>query len=139
MVVTGIQFTPPPVEPQENTGVTPYQQTPSLTVGMPTEVADSDESDTLLPRQVLLGALRDGRLRVRSCITIILATEGQHVIAEAAEFNEFGFGDNLSEALIDLQRAIAELFFALEREQYRLGPDLKNVWASLQEKIIKRP
>ena len=64
--------------------------------------------------------------------------EDQHVITEAVEFNEFGFGKNFSEALSDLQRAIAELYFTLEQKQDRLGPDLQHVWANLQQKILRR-
>jgi len=93
---------------------------------------------TAVPSEALLGSLRDGRLRVHSPIKVRFATEGKHNIAEAVEFNEFGFGENTSEALIDLQRAIAELYLTLEKEQNRLGTDLQGVWTILQEKIHKR-
>lgn len=91
----------------------------------------------LLRKRVLVGSLRDGRLRVYSPFKVKFTIEGHNVIAEAIEFNEFGFGENASEALIDLQRAIAELYFTLEGEQHRLSPDLQNVWSVLQEKIQK--
>lgn len=91
-----------------------------------------------VPDQILLGSLRDGRLKVHSPIKVRFATEGKHTIAEAAELDEFGFGENISEALADLQRTIAELYFTLEKEQKRLGKDLKGVWATLQKKIHKR-
>jgi hypothetical protein len=91
-----------------------------------------------IPSESLLGSLRDGRLRVNSPIEVKFTTEGEHVIAEAVELNEFGFGENPSEALIDLQRAIAELYLTLEKEQKRLGTDLQGVWTILQEKILKR-
>ena len=91
-----------------------------------------------VPSEALLGSLRDGRLRVHSPMKVRFATEGKHNIAEAVEFNEFGFGENTSEALIDLQRAIAELYLTLEKEQNRLGTDLQGVWTILQEKIHKR-
>jgi len=89
------------------------------------------------PDQILLGSLRDGRLRVRSPIKVEFTAEGEHIIAEAVDFNEFGFGNNTSEALIDLQRAVAELYLTLEKEQDRLGKDLQGVWVILQEKIHK--
>lgn len=96
---------------------------------------------TQLPRlvdtEVLVGSLRDSKLRVRSPFSVKFMVEKPHVIAEAVEFNEFGFGDNWSEALADLQRAIAELYFTLEEEQEQLGADLQRVWASLQQKIQK--
>ncbi|MGH9427950.1 MAG: hypothetical protein ACRD2L_16825 [Terriglobia bacterium] len=72
-------------------------------------------------------------------IRVKLAREDQHIIAEAAELTEFGFGANLSEALHDLQRAIVELYFTLEQDQHRLGPDLQQVWAALQRTILRRP
>lgn len=91
-----------------------------------------------LPSHIKLGALRDGRLRVVSPISVNLSTEEQQVIAEAVELNEFGFGANPSEAIMDLQHAIAELYFTLEEEQDRLGKDLLQTWARLQQKICKR-
>ncbi len=93
----------------------------------------------VLPDHILLGSLRDGRLRVQSPITVKLTKEDQHVIAEATELNEFGFGTNLSEALRDLQRAIIELYFTLEAEQDRLGPVLQKIRATLQRKLLRRP
>ena len=90
-----------------------------------------------VPREVLLGSVRDGRLRVQSPIRVKLTQEGQNIIAKAVEFNEFGFGENPSEALVDLQHAIAELYFTLDKEYDRLGSDLQRVWAKLQKKIHK--
>jgi hypothetical protein len=94
---------------------------------------------TTLPTQVFLGALRDGRLRVCSPIAVNVMREDHHVIVESREFNEFGFGNTLSEALTDLQRTIAELYLISEKEQDRLGPDLQRVWHRLQQKIQRRP
>jgi len=94
--------------------------------------------DLVLPDEILLGTVRDGRLRVRVPIRVRFRREDQHVVAEAAELDEFGFGANLSEALADLQDAIGELYFTLEREQGRLGPDLRRVWTVLQQKLMRR-
>jgi hypothetical protein len=68
-----------------------------------------------------------------------ITREDHHIIVEALEFDEFGFGNTLSEALVDLQHAIADLYLTLEQEQDHLGPDLERVWHSLQEKIQRRP
>ena len=84
-----------------------------------------------------LGSLRDGRLRVVEPIEVSPMLEGGKHVLEAPELNEFGFGDNLSEALSDLQAAIAELYFTLEDDQERLGPDLSSVWAELSLKVRK--
>lgn len=92
-----------------------------------------------MPDQILLGSLRDGRLRVKAPIVVRFTKENEDVIAEAPDLNEFGFAKNPSEALIDLQAAIAELYFTLERERDRLGPDLQRVWAALQGRIVPRP
>lgn len=87
------------------------------------------------PREFTLGALRDGRLRVIEPIAVNWTTEDGQCVAEASEINEFGFGANLTEAIADLQAAIAELHFTLEAEQERLGPDLQAVRATLARKI----
>jgi len=79
-----------------------------------------------------------GRLKVHSPIKVRFATEGKHTIAEAVEINEFGFGENISEAIADLQHAIAELYITLEEEQDHLGTDLQGVWSVLQNKLHKR-
>ncbi len=95
-----------------------------------------DYEDLLtVSESILLGSLRDGRLRVYEPINVKFIVEGPHVIAECEEFNEFGFGENWPGALSDLQGAIAELYLTLESEEGRLGPDLEAVWASLQSKI----
>ena len=82
-----------------------------------------------------LGSLRDGRLRVVEPIEVAQMIERDKYVVEAPELNEFGFGDNLSEAIGDLQAAIAELYLTLEAEQDRLGPDLASVWGELSQKV----
>lgn len=90
-----------------------------------------------MPDHILIGSLRDGRLRVTSPIKITFMAEAQHVIAEAEEFNEFGYGSNKSESIIDIQHTISELFLTLEAEKEALGPELRLTWLSLQQKIQK--
>jgi hypothetical protein len=90
------------------------------------------------PAEIQLGALRDGRLRVVQPFRVRFSSEGPQVIAEALEVDEFGFGSNPSEALTDLQRALAALYLSLEEEQQRLGPDLARVWQTLRRKISQR-
>ena len=75
--------------------------------------------DTAAPTEILIGALRDGRLRVVEPIRVKFC------------LNEFGFGSNQSEAISDLQNAIAELYFSLSDDQHRLGPDLQKVWETV--------
>lgn len=134
-MVTEIKPMYPPAIQSDDEGVV-AQQIPS---GAITPVEHINENwFPAISSEVLLGSLRDGRLRVYSPIKIKFEEEGEHTIAEAVELNEFGFGENPSEALADLQRTIAELYFTLEGEQSRLGKDLQNVWNGLKEKILKR-
>ena len=87
------------------------------------------------PEGFTLASLRDGRLRVVEPIRVAqMVEEGRYVI-EASELNEFGFGDNFSEAIQDLQEAIAELYLTLEAEQGQLGPDLASVWNVVARKV----
>ena len=87
------------------------------------------------PDRFALGSLRDGRLRIVKPIEVVqIPMTGQFVV-EAPELNEFGFGDGFSEAIADLQAAIAELYFTLETEQKRLGPDLAAVWSKISRKV----
>lgn len=92
-----------------------------------------------VPKHFYLGALRDGRLRVVSPISVDVMVENEQLILESEGFEEFGFGHTFSEAITDLQRAIAELYFTLEEEQNHLGPDLERVWSILQQKIHRKP
>jgi hypothetical protein len=106
---------------------------------VPPSMASKNIGPRVLPQHILLGVLRDGRLRVSVPIAVRVMVENQDIVLESLELDEFGFGNTLSDAIIDLQRAIAELYFTLEQEQYRLGPDLERVWQILQQKIQRRP
>ncbi len=106
---------------------------------VPVVLVSTVEVRAKVPDEMLIGSLRDGRLQVHTPIAVKLSTERDHFVAQAQEFNEFGFGTNPSEALRDLQRALTELYFTLEQEQHRLGPDLAAVWAKLQQAIRRRP
>jgi hypothetical protein len=88
-----------------------------------------------VPERFALGSLRDGRLRVVESIDVVQMMEGDEYVVEATDLNEFGFGDNLSGAIVDLQAAIAELYFALEADRKRLGPDLAAIWGVLSRKV----
>src|SRR5262245_53541082 len=70
-----------------------------------------------VPLELLIGALRDRRLRVTSPIHVKVTVENGHFILEAIGIDEFGYGDNLSEATVDLQRTLAELYFTLEANE----------------------
>jgi len=88
-----------------------------------------------LPETMLLGALRDPRLRLAVPLTITFESENDDIIAHCEDLEEFGFGKHLTEAIEDLQAAIAELYFTLKQENNRLGSNLKRIWGSLRQKI----
>ena len=87
------------------------------------------------PAEFKLGRLRDGRLRVVEPIVVQRTIEAGQVVLEAPEINEFGYGDTFSEALADLQAAIAELYFTIDADKDRLGVDLQAVHATLTRKL----
>ena len=91
-----------------------------------------------LPATVRLESLVDERLRVKEAIEVAVFAEGGQIVAEAADLDEFGFGDDLTAALADLQSALADLYFTLEAEQDHLGQGLRRVWAILQVKVERR-
>lgn len=88
-----------------------------------------------LPESMLLGALRDPRLRLLAPLTISLERENEDIVAYCEELEEFGFGTHLTEAIEDLQVTIAELYFTLKEENDRLGSNLIRIWDSLHQKI----
>jgi len=88
-----------------------------------------------LPSNMLLGALRDPRLRLMMPLTVTFERENGDIVAYCEELEEFGFGTHLTEAIEDLQATIAELYFTLKEENDRLGSNLKRIWDSLRQKI----
>ena len=97
--------------------------------------AKPSASSTATPAEFGLGSLRDGRLRVVEPILVSWTMENAEVVLKAQEISEFGFGADVSKAIADLQTAIAELYFKLDAEQDRLGPDLAAVRETLTRKI----
>ena len=91
-----------------------------------------------LPATVRLESLGDERLRVKEAIEVAVFAEGGQIVAEAEGLDEFGFGDDLTAAIGDLQSALADLYFTLEAEQDHLGQGLRRVWAILQVKVERR-
>ena len=71
-------------------------------------------------------------------IEVKVIREAGQTVAQAEELNEYGTGSNQTEALTDLQKAIADLYFTLEDEQERLGKAMQKTWDLLQSKVSKR-
>ena len=55
------------------------------------------------------------------------------------ELEEYGLGASRSEALDDLGRTLAELYFSLEQDVPRLSDDLRSVWENLQAHLVFVP
>ena len=85
-----------------------------------------------------LGSLRRADLKILEAFSVRFVEEDGRVRAEAPEIGEFGFGPTNSDALIDLQHAIAELYLTLEEDRDRLGSDLRETWLTLAKKIRRR-
>ena len=90
------------------------------------------------PKKVMLAFLRDGRLRLKSPIEVTISQEDGQTVANAGALNEYGAGNNQTEAIADLQRAIADLYFTLAEDQDRLGKKMQKVWEDLQSKISRQ-
>src|SRR4029079_10775442 len=75
------------------------------------------EPEFLVPGELMLGTLADQRIRVIAPIEVRLFEEEGQVVAQAPAFDEFGFGANASEALQDIQHALAQLYYSLGEMQ----------------------
>ena len=99
------------------------------------EVAGEGRTTGVLPNEVMLGFLGERRLRVRKPIRVRFSEQDDQCVAEAPDFNEFGYGTSRSAAIGDLQHALAELYLSLRDDQERLGRNLERVWKRLQKTL----
>ena len=83
------------------------------------------------PVEILFGAIIDRRLRIKNPIQITLSKEEDVVVASSSELEEFGYGNDISEALDDFAKTLAELYLSLEENADRLGDDLKQQFSRL--------
>ena len=88
-------------------------------------------------RDAILDSLSDSRLRVIEPFQIQIIVEGDTVIVDAPEINDYGEGDTVEEAIKDLQASIVELFSDLAEEKDRLGTGLQHVYETLTKKLRK--
>ena len=85
---------------------------------------------------IWIGFLRDPRLRIREPIyTMLDIYPDNKAVATADVLGVSGSGDNQSEAIADLQRKIADLYFSLEKSSGDLEGGNQEVWEMLQTKI----
>ena len=91
-----------------------------------------------LPARIKLESLADDRLQVKAPIEVVLFAAEGLIVAEAEQLYECGDGPSPAAALADLQYALADLYFTLEREQHRLSQGMQPVWQLLQSKVARR-
>jgi len=83
----------------------------------------------------MLASLGDRRIRVKRPFEVTISRENEDFIAYAPEIDEFGFGASRQGALRDLQQAMVELYFSLNQDEERLGPDLRHILEILETKV----
>ena len=79
----------------------------------------------------------DARLKIHKPFRVRIIGSVESVAAHVEEIEEFGYGGNRGEALDDLGRTIAELYFSLESKRERLSSDLSGVLRCLEEHIMR--
>ena len=90
------------------------------------------------PTSIMFGVLNDPEYRLRIPIPLEVETEQEHVIVNWAETEEFGVGENLSDAISDFARSLRSLHRSLAQAKC-LGPDLLRVRNKLNEYLEVRP
>lgn len=110
------------------------------------EVGTSKENDvqieilgpTATPKEILLGSLNHPLLFLRKPIQLQISRDEKFVVVSWPEFEEFGYGNHLTDAIEDFRQTLVEFYLGLESEKNNLGPELKKNWDALQEWIEKR-
>jgi len=89
------------------------------------------------PDQIQYGARLHPDLRIVIPFRVLFEKSATGVAAVVPEVSEYGVGASRSEALDDLGRTLAELYFSLERDEHRLSPDLASVRAKLTAHLVR--
>ena len=87
--------------------------------------------------RVEIGSLLDTRLRMHRSLTLEIERQGDSYVAKCSALNEAGYGDDPSQAIQDVRRTIAYLYWELKEEQNHLGADLVNLWRTLSELVYE--
>lgn len=111
-------YTDPGTIPRSITDVTVFVKDPIMT-----------------PATISYAAKVHPRLRTERPFTVQFSREGQNFAACVEDLDEYGLGASRSEALDDLGRTLAELYFSLRRDAGRLSGDLQSVWNKLQSHL----
>lgn len=90
------------------------------------------------PKHLRFGAVSHPKLRVLRGIPVEISRKRGTYIATFKQANEFGCGSNLSLALDDLGKTLAELYLGLTDQYEVLGTDLKNLHQTLSRYLALR-
>ena len=88
-------------------------------------------------RPILLYSLRHPHLSLTEPLSVALEYDGKQVIAYAHDLDLFGYGETENEALDDLRRTVADLYYTLREERASLGPMPAQVWDYLTHIIVE--
>lgn len=91
------------------------------------------------PKRVRLGVVNDSRLRLKHSIRVELAFNEGTCVASWPDIDEFGYGSNMSAALDDLGKTLAELYFRLHESDVSMSGDLARVRDKLDDFLEPRP
>ena len=103
----------------------------------PAPESEPGEEVTHELRHVQIGSLLDPRLRVQGTLVLDIKRDGEFYIASCDQFDEYGYGTDVINAVQDARHTIAELYWELKENQDRLGPDLERTWQALSAQIYE--
>ncbi len=101
-------------------------------------VAEWKSGDGSYPSELLVGALLDSRLRLVVPLSVSVERENDEYIAHCEVVEEFGYGSEPLEAVDDLRRTVAELYWTLAGGRDRLAPGMERIWQFLEHAIQQR-
>ena len=115
-------------------GVPPAKRPPEF------HISESPDSHGGVPGRLLFAPRIDPRLKITKPFDVVIEKTTRGVAARVDEITEFGYGSNRSEAVDDLGRTLAELYFFLRADVDRLSADLLSVYEKLQDHVeLLRP
>ena|SRR5579864_6713315 len=113
-----------------------------LNVGTPTSQTIQGSIPTrrlsVRPKSMRLGVIHSPQLQLKKAISVEISRKKDAVVANARDLQEFGCGVTMSDAIDDLSKGLAELFFRLESDQARLSKDLQKLWDKLSQYVQRR-
>jgi len=87
-------------------------------------------------RSLFIRSLHDSRLEINVPLPVTLENDGYQSIAYAPDMDIYGCGETEYEAIEDLRRSIADLYFDLKEE--KLGADLQRIFEYLRSVVVEK-